>query len=87
VTYSYENGRRRSRLNLQAPNALDWVQSYGYDGANRLSSVISPAGTFTYAYHAGLDSVPSPSPLVVKRLLLPNGAYITYSYDGNARML
>jgi len=27
VTLSYDNGRRRTGLNLQAPNASDWVQS------------------------------------------------------------
>jgi len=86
VTYSYDNGRRRSGLNLQAPNASDWVQSYGYDAANRLSSLTSPAGTFSYQYSAGVDSIPSPSGLV-QRLSLPNAAYITNSYDDWGRML
>jgi len=36
VTLSYDNGRRRSGLNLQAPNASDWVQSYGYDAAHEV---------------------------------------------------
>src|SRR5258707_13891441 len=49
VTYSYQN-RLRTGLNLQAANASDWVQSYGYDGARRMTSLTSPAGSFSYAY-------------------------------------
>jgi len=86
VTYSFDNGRRRSGLNVQAPNAPDWVQSYGYDSANRLSSVSSPVGAFNYVYHAGLDSTPSPSPLVAK-ISLPNGAYITNRFDDWGRLV
>jgi YD repeat-containing protein len=87
VIYSYDNGRRRSGLNLQAPNTSDWVQTYGYDNAGRLSSLTSPAGTFTYSYQLGLDSsFPSPSALV-RKLALPNGAYITNNFDDYARIL
>ena len=64
VTLSYDNGRRRKGLILQAPNASDWVQSYAYDAAGRLSSLTSSAGTFNYHYFPGVDSIPSPSPLV-----------------------
>src|SRR5712671_2393458 len=70
VTLTYDNGRRRSGLNLQAPNASDWVQSYGYDSANRLSILTSPAGTFTYQYFGGVDAATSPSALVKKLLFL-----------------
>jgi len=47
VSYTYNN-RLRSGLSLAAPNAPPWTQSYGYDGANRLQTLSSPAGTFTY---------------------------------------
>src|SRR5438105_1015681 len=49
VTYSYTN-QLRSGLSLSQPNASPWAQSYGYDSANRLTSLTSPAGTFSYAY-------------------------------------
>jgi hypothetical protein len=49
VSYSYAKVLRSS-LSLLAPNASSWTQSYGYDGGNRLNSLSSPAGMFTYAY-------------------------------------
>lgn len=79
VTYTYQN-RLRTGLNLQAPNASDWVQSYGYDGARRMGTLTSPAGTFSYTYDPTAQ-------MQVKKLSLPNGAYITNSYDNVARML
>src|SRR2546426_3415285 len=86
VTISYDNGRRRSGLNLQAPNASDWAQTYGYDAANRLSTLTSPAGTFNYHYFPGWDSIPSPSPLL-QQVNLPNAAYITNTFDDWGRLL
>jgi YD repeat-containing protein len=68
-------------LSLQAPNASAWTQSYGYDSARRLTNVVSPAGTFSYI----LGGASSASPLI-KKLLLPNGAYITNTYDSVARL-
>jgi RHS repeat-associated protein len=85
VSYTYDNGRRRNGLSVQAPNASPWSQSYGYDAANRLSTLSSPAGSFTHAYHAGLSGS-SPASLV-KSLSLPNGSAITNNYDSHARML
>jgi RHS repeat-associated protein len=81
VSYTYQN-RLRKGLGLAAPNASPWAQSYGYDVARRLTNVTSQAGSFTYLL-AGSGSA---SPLV-KKLLLPGGAYITNYYDGNARLL
>ena len=49
MTYTYNN-RLRSGLNLSQPNASDWVQSYGYDAARRMTILTSPAGAFSYAY-------------------------------------
>jgi RHS repeat-associated protein len=48
VSYTYNN-RLRASVSVLAPNASAWVQSYGYDGAKRLRSVASPAGTLTVA--------------------------------------
>src|SRR5581483_654598 len=53
--------------------------SYGYDAAKRLTSVTSPAGSFSYSY----DSTRN---MQVKKLSLPNGAYITNTFDGVARL-
>jgi len=72
-------------LDLQQPNASDWVQNYGYDTANRMNSITSPAGTFTYAYNAGVGGITSASSLITN-ITLPNLAAITNAYDGNARM-
>ena len=80
VNYTYAN-RLRAGLSLQAPNASAWSQGYGYDNARRLKSVTSPAGEFDYT-PGGANSA---SPLI-KTLSLPNGAYITNSYDNVARL-
>lgn len=81
VSYSYQN-RLRTGLTLSQPNASAWTQSYGYDSARRLRSVTSPAGEFDYT----LGGASAASPLI-KKLLLPNGAYITNTYDNVARLL
>jgi RHS repeat-associated protein len=84
VTYTYSD-RLRASLDLQQPNASAWVQSYAYDAANRLQTITSPAGAFGYAYNTGLDG--SSSSALVAKITLPNGAFITNTYDNNARML
>jgi RHS repeat-associated protein len=84
IAYSYTN-RLRQSLNLQQPNASAWAQTYGYDDANRLHALTSPSGAFGYAYNSGLDSTTSSSSLVAE-ITLPNGGYISDSYDVNGRM-
>jgi RHS repeat-associated protein len=81
VSYTYVN-RLRSSLSVLAPNASPWEQTYTYDSAKRLATVTSPAGTFTYTL--GGSSAASP---LIKKLALPNGSYITNTYDSVARML
>lgn len=81
VSYSYAN-RLRTSLSLLAPNADAWTQTYSYDAARRLTNVTSPAGAFTYQLGGAAPSSP-----LVKELLLPNGAYVTNDYDGNARLI
>ena len=85
VWYAYTN-RMRTGLDLQQPNGADWVQSYGYDLAGRMTGVASAAGTFSYIYNPGLAGTTSSSSLTSK-IALPNGAFITNTLDGNARML
>jgi RHS repeat-associated protein len=79
VSYTYNN-RLRGSLSVLAPNASAWTESYGYDTEKRLTSVTSPAGYFSYAYDALRSTLPA-------KLSLPNGAYITNSYDNVARLL
>ena len=83
VTYSYAN-KLRTGLSLQEPSASDWTESYGYDSAKRLTSLTSPAGAFGYVYTSGCGC---PSGSLVKKITLPNGAYITNNFDAMARMM
>jgi RHS repeat-associated protein len=78
VTYTYNN-RLRASLSLQQPTGT-WTNGYTWDASHRLSTVASPAGTFTYTYR---DSQPS---TLIKKLSLPNTSYITNTYDSVARL-
>jgi RHS repeat-associated protein len=78
VTYGYTDQLRTS-LSLQQPTG-SWTNGFAYDNAKRLSSITSPAGTFTYAYDALRSTLPS-------AVTLPNTSYITNVYDVNARLL
>jgi RHS repeat-associated protein len=77
VNYAYSNGQRQS-LTLLQPNASAWVESYGYDGGRRLTSVTSPAGTFGYTY-AGPGSL-------VTNLALPGSRAIGNQDDAVGRL-
>jgi len=79
VSYTYAN-RLRTGLSLSQPSG-SWSQSYGYDVTYRLTNVTSSAGNFGYQY---VGSGPS---TLVSRLALPNGAYITNTYDSVTRLL
>jgi YD repeat-containing protein len=46
VAYTY-NDRLRTVLDLQQPDASEWVQNYGYDLATRMTTLTSPAGAFS----------------------------------------
>ncbi len=79
MTNTYNN-RLRTGLSLAQPTGK-WTNSLGYDAAKRLTSVTSPAGTFTYTLAAASAASPLP-----KKLLLPNTSYITNTYDSVARL-
>jgi RHS repeat-associated protein len=79
VTNLYSN-RLRVKLDLQQPTGL-WTNAFAWDEIKRLTNVTSTAGSFAYQYQAGF-----PSHLIAK-LSLPNTAYITNVFDGNARVL
>jgi len=50
VAWDYHNARIRSALRLQQTSTSWWTNSYAWDASRRLSTVTSPAGTFTYGY-------------------------------------
>jgi RHS repeat-associated protein len=80
VSYSYAN-RLRTGMSLLSPlSALPSSVSYTYDDAKRLTSVTSPAGTFSYGYNSQQSTL-------VSQLTLPGGSFITNTYDSTARLL
>ncbi len=85
ISYSYSD-RLRAALSLQQPNASAWAQTYLYDMAYRMTNITSPAGTFSYTYNSGLGGTSAASSQI-SEIILPNGAYITNTYDNNGRML
>ncbi len=78
VSYTYTN-RLRARLTATLPHASPWEQTYGYDEGNRLYSLTSPAGGFSYVYQTNRQSL-------VQALNLPSGAKITNAFDSVARL-
>jgi RHS repeat-associated protein len=80
VTNVY-NGRLRTGLGLQQPTG-NWTNGFTYNLAAQLTSVASQAGSFDYYLAATAPASP-----LVKKLNLPNGAYLTNNYDTVARVL
>jgi RHS repeat-associated protein len=85
VTYGYHASvpHLRTSLSLQQASG-SWTNGFSYDGAHRLSSLSSRAGTFTCTYYGG--GAGTSSSRLYKKLALPNGAYITNAYDNVARL-
>src|SRR5437899_687504 len=69
--------RMRTNLSLAQPTGV-WTNAFGYDSANRLNGVTSPAGTFSYTYD-------EPSTRLTG-LTLPSGAYVNNTYDTMSRL-
>jgi len=76
VTYTYTN-RLIKNLSVQQSTG-SWTNGFTYDAAKRLSTVASPAGSFSYSYQA--------NGALVKKLGLPNTSYITNTFDSVGRM-
>jgi len=76
ITNVYWN-RMRTNLSLAQPTGV-WTNAFGYDFANRLNSVASLAGTFTYSYD-------EPSTRLTG-MTLPSGAYTHNEYDTMSRL-
>jgi YD repeat-containing protein len=79
VSYTYTSNRLRSGMTLLQPNATAWSQTYAYDSSSRLNGITSPAGTFAYTF----DPVNN---MLVRKLALGNGSYITNGFDPLGRM-
>jgi RHS repeat-associated protein len=67
----------RTGLAIAQP-ASYWSQTYGYDAAQRLTNVVSPAGTFAYKYKG--------PGTVWTNLGLPNTCAITNGFDTGGRL-
>ncbi len=80
VSRSYVQGQR-SALSLEQPSVAAWAQSYNYDAARRLQSLLSPAGSFGYVYGG-----PNPASALVRAITLPQGMVITNAYDALAQL-
>src|SRR5205807_1294386 len=78
VSYSY-TGQLRTGLSLLQPSGFPLAQSFAYDAASRLQTVTAPEGAYTYQYQ-GVGGL-------IKKLSLPNSAYITNSFDSVARLV
>jgi len=78
ITNAYMN-RLRTSLVLQQPSLL-WTNGFRYDAAKRLTNVSSRAGGFGYSLSGTVAASPLP-----KKILMPNGAYITNTYGSVAR--
>ena len=76
LTHSYAN-RLPQSLTLTQPNG-PWGKNYTYDSLLRLTTVASPAGSFTYSYNnAGRQ---------IYNLSLPGGNSIASSYDAAGQL-
>ncbi len=80
MTNSYNN-RLRVKVDVQQPTGV-WTNQFGYDAAKRLTNVTSQAGAYGYALGGG-----SAASALLRKLSLPNTAYVTNTYDSVARLL
>ena len=80
VTCTYTNRLRASMTINSQPSTFNF--SYNYDKALRLTNLTSTAGTFSYAFGGASSASP-----MIKKLSLPNGAFITNTYDSVARLM
>jgi RHS repeat-associated protein len=87
VTYSYTANRLRASLSLAQPSASAWTVAYGYDAANRLNAVSSPAGSFAYERSTGVDVSATSAAELVQKLTMANSAVITNQFNERARQL
>ncbi|HTB84466.1 MAG TPA: RHS repeat-associated core domain-containing protein [Candidatus Sulfotelmatobacter sp.] len=77
VSNAYSQGLRTNLTIVQS--GTNWTQSYAYDTGGRLTNTVSMAGGFIYQYQSTLLNTPS-------SILLPNGSYITNTFDSLAKL-
>ncbi len=77
ITRAYTN-RVPQSLTLAQPSG-SWTQSYGFDSLQRLHTLTSPAGTFTYNYYGAGDQI--------QTLALPGGNTIAESFDSAGQVV
>jgi RHS repeat-associated protein len=79
VSYTYKTNLLRASLTVLQQDGSGVVSTSAYDTANRLQTITSPAGTFTYSYQGAGG--------LIQKLALPGGSYITNSYDSMVHRL
>lgn len=72
LSYEYDLAGNRTAMKIQPKNSEERITTYVYDDGNRLISLTSPAGTFTYRYNGAGRR---------ESLSYPNGIVTSYSYD------
>jgi len=77
INYEYDAISNRTRMILLPTTPDERITSYAYDNANRLQTITSTAGTFTYGY----DSLGRRSSLTY-----PNQISTSYAYDDKGQL-
>jgi RHS repeat-associated protein len=79
VTHSY-SGQLSASLAIFSPNSPVWMQTYGYDDVGRLAGTVTPAGSFSYAYHPVARRE-------VSQIGFPGGNSVANTFDTSGREL
>jgi RHS repeat-associated protein len=74
LTLRYDDKGRKSGYTLEGGQTV----AYAYDAFDRLTSLQSAAGTFSFTY--------TEASTLVQRMTRPNGSYTEYQYDGMKRL-
>ncbi len=77
ITYEYDANGNRTSMAFAPGTADERVITYAYDSADRLQTIASPAGTFSFGYDQ-LNRRTS--------LAYPNGVATSYAYDNAGRL-
>lgn len=72
---------KRTRLTVAQPSGIDWSLGYAYDAGGKIDSITSADGVYDYQYGSGVGATTTAS-VLIKKLLLPNTAYITFDSVG-----